>query len=78
MNDIEQLYQQYRREIRPYLEMLKHRQFELSDADWRDLVNRTKQNVTNSPDQYLSNLPKKDVLESLIERLFREFLDETV
>jgi hypothetical protein len=77
MNDMEQLYQQYRRQIRPYMEMLKHRHLELSDPDWRNLVTQTKQNIINSPDQYLSNLPKKDVLDSLIDRLFKEFLEET-
>ena len=78
MNDLEHLYQQYRRQIRPYMEMLKHRQPELDDADWKELVSQTKQSIINSPDQYLANLPKKDVLDLLIERLFKEFLNETV
>jgi hypothetical protein len=77
MYDIEDLYQQYRREIRPFMEMLKHRKIELGDTKWRELVSQTEQSIINSPDQYLSDLPQKSVLDSLIHRLFAEFLQES-
>ena len=59
------------------MEMLKHRKIELGDTKWRELVSQTEQSIINSPDQYLSDLPQKSVLDSLIHRLFAEFLQES-
>lgn len=78
MDDIEHIYQQYRRELRPYLEMLMHKRVEIGDTEWRNLVTQTEMNITNSPDQYLNVTTKKEISDSLIHRLFIEFQHESV
>ena len=78
MDDIEHMYQQYRRQLRPYLEMLLHKRVELSDAEWKNLVTQTELNITNSPDQYLTDIPKKEISDSLIHRLLIEFRHESI
>ena len=77
-SDLEGINQQYRRQIRPLFEMLKHKQAELTDTDWKNRVRKTEHDVMNSPDQYLSDLPKKDVLDLIIHNLFDEFLKESI
>ncbi|NOT74938.1 MAG: hypothetical protein HOP08_08410 [Cyclobacteriaceae bacterium] len=76
MDEIEYLYKRYRNQIRPFMEMLKHKRAELSDADWRDFVTHTRENIINAPDQYFSDLPNGDLLEKLVHRLFVEFFEE--
>jgi hypothetical protein len=78
MSELEDLNQKYRRQIRPIMEMLKHKQIELNRADWENLVRKTEQNIVNAPDQYLSDLPKKGILDLIIHRLFNEFLNESI
>lgn len=78
MENLEDINQKYRRQIRPVLEMLKHRKIELGIEEWKDLVKRTERSIKDSPDQYLSDLPKKDVLDLILRYLFDEFLKESL
>jgi hypothetical protein len=78
MDDIEHIFQQYRRQLKPYLEMLMHKRVELSEAEWKNHVTQTEINITNSPDQYLTDIPKKEISDSLIHRLFIEFRHESI
>lgn len=77
MEDLEDLNQKYRRQIKPVLEMLKHKKIELGNNEWKNFVGRTEQSIKDSPDQYLSELPKKEILDLIIHRLFNEFLNES-
>lgn len=77
MSDLASLNQKCRREIRPLLEMLKHRKAELTDVDWINLVRQTEEHIIKSPDQYLSEVSQKEILSSLIHNLFNEFLTES-
>ena len=77
MSDLQSLHHKYRWEMRPIMEMLKHKQSELKTADWIRLVRQTEQKVIESPDQYLTRLPQKEILDSLVHSLFNEFIEET-
>ena len=78
MRDLEILNQKHRNQIRPIFEMLKHKKFELENVDWENLVRSTEQSILNSPDQYLSDLPKESISNLAIHRLFDEFLNESI
>lgn len=78
MDDVEHKYQQYRRQLRPYFEVLRHKRVELGEAEWKNLVTQTTISITNSPDQYLSDIPKKEISDSLVHRLFVEFRHESI
>jgi hypothetical protein len=76
MLDAKDIHAKYRSQLRPYLEMLKHKKHELNDEQWMRFVRKTKRHVINVPDQYLTDPPKGEILELLINNLFTEFLHE--
>jgi len=76
MNGSESLSQKHRNQIRPIFEMLKYKKSELTLKDWEHLVRTTEQSITNSPHQYLSDVPEGRVSDSVIHHLFEEFLNE--
>lgn len=45
-------------------------------TEWENFVSRTEQSVINSPSQFLSDPPKKNILDSEIHAMFDEFLKE--
>lgn len=76
MHDARSLYRQCRHEIRPVMEMLKHKQTQLGNLAWEEVVMKTRKRVLRSPDQYFSELPDKEVLATLVDRFFEEFMEE--
>jgi thioredoxin reductase len=69
--------QKHRNQIRPIFEMLKHKKSEMGKLDWENFVNRTEQSIINAPNQFLSDPPKKEILDLAIHKVFEEFLSET-
>lgn len=76
MRDARSLYRQCRQEIRPVMEMLKHKHSQLGNLAWEEVVLKTRKKVLKSPKQYFSDLPKKQVLTTMIDKLFEEFKKE--
>lgn len=76
MHDARSLYRQCRQEMRPVMEMLKHKQVQLGNLAWEEVVLKTKKKVLKSPGQYFSILPEKHVLTVMIDKLFEEFMEE--
>lgn len=76
MHDTRSLYRQCRQEIRPVMEMLKHKQTQLGNLAWEEVVLKTRKKVLKSPKQYFSDLPEKQVLATMIYKLFEEFKKE--
>lgn len=76
MHDTRSLYRQCRQEIRPVMEMLKYKQTQLGDLAWEEVVLKTRKKVLKSPKQYFSDLPEKQVLATMIYKLFEEFKKE--
>jgi hypothetical protein len=76
MHDARSLYRQCRQEIRPVMEMLKYKQTQLGNLAWEEVVLKTRKKVLRSPKQYFSDLPEKQVLTTMIDKLFEEFKKE--
>lgn len=76
MHDARSLYRQCRQEIRPVMEMLKHKQTQLGNLAWEEVVLKTRRRVLKSPNQYFSDLPEKHALTVMVDKLFDEFLHE--
>ncbi len=76
MHDARSLYRQCRQEIRPVMEMLKYKQTQLGNLAWEEVVLKTRKKVLRSPKQYFSDLPEKQVLTTMIDKLFEEFRKE--
>ena len=76
MHDAKSLYRQCRQEIRPVMEMLKHKQTQLGNLAWEEVVLKTRKKVLKSPKQYFSDLPERQVLTTMIDQLFEEFKKE--
>lgn len=76
MHDAKSLYRQCRQEIRPVMEMLKYKQTQLGNLAWEEVVLKTRKKVLKSPKQYFSDLPEKQVLTTMIDKLFEEFKKE--
>jgi len=76
MHDAKSLYRQCRQEIRPVMEMLKYKQTQLGNLAWEEVVLKTRKKVLKSPKQYFSDLPEKEVLTTMIDKLFEEFKKE--
>lgn len=76
MHDARSLYRQCRQEIRPVMEMLKHKQTQLGNLAWEEVVLKTRNKVLKSPSQYFSDLPEKQVLTTMVDSLFEEFKRE--
>jgi|JI8StandDraft_1071087.scaffolds.fasta_scaffold526202_2 hypothetical protein len=76
MHDARSLYRQCRQEIRPVMEMLKHKQTQLGNLAWEEVVLKTRKKVLKSPKQYFSDLPERQVLTTMIDQLFEEFKKE--
>jgi hypothetical protein len=66
----------YRNQLRPFLEMLKQKKTYLKKVEWLALVQKTEKNISNTPDQYLTGLERKDIIERAIHHVFDEFLTE--
>ncbi|HEY5749304.1 MAG TPA: hypothetical protein VIU12_24720 [Chryseolinea sp.] len=73
MEGPKELTRKYRGELRPYLEMLMHNKYALSEPEWKVLVSKTEQSIVINPDQYLVRISKKDVDERIVHELFLEF-----
>lgn len=58
------------------LEMLKFKRLTLKGEDWIIFVNRTQENILNSPSQYLSNVTERNILEKVVKQIFEEFVAE--
>lgn len=56
--------------------MIKFKSLTLKGEDWINFVKRTKDNILNSPSQYLSNLTEREALEKVINQIFEEFVNE--
>lgn len=78
MDDLADLNQKYRRELKPVLEMLKHKKTEMSVEDWMTFVRMTEQRIIAVPDQYLTDFRHKNILETIINSVFIEFLNESL
>ena len=76
MQDTRSLYRQCRQEIRPVMEMLKHKQTQLGNLAWEEVVLNTRKKILKSSKQYFSDLPEKQVLATMIYKLFEEFKRE--
>ncbi len=76
MLEARDLHAKYRSQLRPYLEMLKPKKYELSDEQWMRFVRKTERHIVNVPDQYLIDPAKGDILKLSIHNLFTEFLHE--
>jgi len=76
MHDAKSLYRQCRQEIRPVMEMLKYKQTQLGNLAWEEVVLKTRKKVLKSPKQYFSDLPERQVLTTMIDKLFEEFKKE--
>lgn len=48
----------------------------MAREDWENFVSRTEQSIINSPNQFLSDPPKKNILDSEVHAMFEEFLKE--
>ncbi len=67
----------FNRALEPFKVMLMNRKGDLTLEDWLHLVNRTKHGVLTEPDQYLGKeLPDKEAIQKVVERIFFEFLKE--
>ena len=66
----------YRRQLRPLLQMLLHKRGEVSEVDWIQAVKQTEQRILETPGEYLTDLPEAPVLELIVHGLFAEFLEE--
>lgn len=63
--------------IEPFKIMLIDRKGELSNDDWLNLVNRTKEGILTQPDQYIGKeLPEADTLKMVVEKFFCDFLQQ--
>lgn len=58
------------------MEMLKHKQTQLGNLAWEEVVMKTRKKVLKSPSQYFSDLPEKPVLTTMVDRMFEEFMEE--
>lgn len=76
MQDARSFYRQCRHEIKPVMEMLKHKHTQLGNLAWEEVVLKTRKKVLKSPGQYFSDLPEKQVLTTMVDKLFEEFLKE--
>lgn len=76
MLDTRTLYRQCRQEIRPVMEMLKYKHGQLGNLAWEEVVMKTRNKVLKSPSQYFSDLPEKQVLTTMVDKMFQEFMEE--
>lgn len=76
MVNLQHLHHSHRSQLRPFLEMLKYKNHELTREKWMSLVKTTEEHIINAPDQYLTDVPQREILESSIHYLFSEFLRE--
>ncbi len=69
----------FRTLLSPYLEMLRHKQKELSNKEWLDQVERTRTSVILNADQYLGiDLPHFEIVEVEVSAVFAEFINESL
>ena len=62
-----------RSQLRPVLEMLKHKKILLNQPDWILLVEKTRQSILKSPEQYLFEYKKNNSTNETIQCVFEEF-----
>jgi hypothetical protein len=75
LSEIARFKQKFNYELKPIKDMLLHRKEEMSTDQWMDFVEQTRQSILNNPDQFLEKvLPKKDILELIVNKIFEEFL----
>ncbi|HMV08099.1 MAG TPA: hypothetical protein PK325_01280 [Cyclobacteriaceae bacterium] len=58
------------------MEMLKYKHTQLGNLAWKEVGLKTRKKVLKSPNQYFSDLPEKQVLATMIYRMFEEFKKE--
>lgn len=65
--------------LQPILFMLVNRKFKMTHDEWMALITRTKLSVTQHPEQFLEGkLPADELLNSVIEKIFEEFINEQI
>jgi putative flavoprotein involved in K+ transport len=74
MEHQEDLNQKYRRELKPVLDLLKHKKKKMNFTEWENLVHKTAAGVIDAPEQYLSDFPKKETVSPIVNMMFNELI----
>ena len=78
MNASQAVNQKLRNQIRPIMEMLKHKKPELKEIAWISLVRKTEQSIIKSPSEYTIGISHKEILNEIVHKMFDQFLDESI
>lgn len=76
--DIGVLKRRLNHELEPLKVMLVHKKGDLLPDDWLQFVEITRKSILQHPDQYLDrDFPSREVLETLINKIFEDFLSSS-